>query len=124
MNTKDLQQSGAICWNTAIRCFNMTAICVVLNRLSLNWGKMMKTKICAEGTGGGSWSSEQQQGCQAHFMPYEKIRVCVIEYVQNPNEAMNNRSARLPAGAPHNPTPDPHYACLGRSQSQAGNRSE
>lgn len=39
--------------------------------------------------------------------PGEKIHVCVIEFIQNPNEAVAIGRVLLPAGVPHSPAPDP-----------------
>lgn len=123
--TPKTEQSGAICRNTAIRCVNVTAIPVCFwidyHLIGAKWWRrrfvLMRLEVEA-----GLQSSDRV--VRLIFMPCEKIRVCVNEYVQNPNEAVNIRRTPLPAGAPRSPTPGPHYACLGWNQSQAGNRSE
>lgn len=101
VNTKDLQQSGAICWNTAIRCFNVTAISlwfwIDYRLIGVKWWRRRVVLMWLEVEAGLQSSSL----VSLVFMPCEKIRVCVIKYVQNLNEALNNRRTLLPAGAPH-----------------------
>lgn len=67
----------------------------------LNWGKMMKMKICADEAGGGGRASEPSKNKRVCVRVCVCMCVCVSEYVQNPNEAMSIRTSRSPPGAPH-----------------------